>query len=103
MNNLKKNIIECQNSELTVVASVCDQGQTNVFAINRLVRERRGEDINSEDLKLYTLNRHDIAHMWEHILRAYLTDKSSGELRSMPKLTDFHVSQKDKKNEYNYK
>jgi hypothetical protein len=45
MINLKKNIIECQNSGLTVVASVCDQEQTNVSAINRLVRERRGEDI----------------------------------------------------------
>ncbi|XP_072403398.1 uncharacterized protein [Diabrotica undecimpunctata] len=68
---IKGIIVECEKAGLTVVATVSDQGSTNVGAINYLVKYNASQENTLKKIKLYEINGHPIVHIYDppHLLK----------------------------------
>ncbi|KAJ8912755.1 hypothetical protein NQ315_016711 [Exocentrus adspersus] len=120
--NIKNIIRSAQDAGLTVVATVCDQGGNNKSAINALVKDTQDETgstqylftINNEKIvplfdvphllktlgnillksDIYFKNKDGIPKVakWKHIEKTWELDSFSGDLRALPKITEYHVN-----------
>ncbi|XP_045473667.1 uncharacterized protein LOC123680055 [Harmonia axyridis] len=114
-------IKECQNIGLDVVATICDQGTTNVKAVQLLLEEGRQEHVDHNHFGFFVNNKEivplfDTPHLikglrnnlltkdahfllndvpkkakWSHIQRFYDLDISDPSTKICAKLTDSHV------------
>jgi hypothetical protein len=122
MAHIRNVIHHCEEAGLRIVASVSDQGATNVSAVNQLVQGSGTARRDARQLKKYNVSNQSVIHIydpphllkgirnnlmrrdlyweregdiisarWEDIIYANEADNTSGELRSMPKMTDGHV------------
>jgi hypothetical protein len=122
MAHIRNVIHHCEEAGLRIVASVSDQGATNVSVVNQLVQGSGTGRHDARHLKKYDVRNQSVIHIydsphllkgirnnlmkrdvyweregdlisarWDDIIYAYEADNTSGELRSMPKMTDGHV------------
>ncbi|XP_011880898.1 PREDICTED: uncharacterized protein LOC105569228, partial [Vollenhovia emeryi] len=83
---IKEIVKEIAQAEFTVVAIICDQGSSNVSALNELLR-------NTKDILAFRLSRLTRERAsWDVLETAYQLDIHSNTLnRQLKKLTDEHI------------
>ncbi|KAJ8974299.1 hypothetical protein NQ317_009539 [Molorchus minor] len=121
--NIIEIVRKAKAAGMTVVATVCDQGTNNRSAIDSLVTETKNKTGTPHYVFDVDENRivplFDVPHLlkalrnilltkdihfinkdgkkrvakWEHIQQTWYLDGYSGDLRAMPKITEFHVIQ----------
>lgn len=80
---IKEIVSECQKAGLKVVATVSDQGPTNVAAINYLTKYNRVEENQNTRLKLYQVNDQILVHIYDppHLLKGIRNNFLKHKLR----------------------
>lgn len=120
MKLLKDVIRKLREIGLQVVATVCDQGPTNVAAVNNLLEETRASFLRNHienRFHGYLIDNEEVVHLydgphlikgvrnsllnktlyvqkvasWEHVVQMYAADKRMGQFSQFIKLTDEHV------------
>ncbi|XP_061721631.1 uncharacterized protein LOC133528306 [Cydia pomonella] len=121
---IKDHIRKLKSSGFHVIATVCDQGSSNMSAINALIAETKHRNTHStryvfevdgdEVIPLYdpphliknirnnlmtknltcSIDNENKTAKWEHIVKLYEENPAYKGIRLMPKLTELHVDPK---------